>query len=277
MALYQELTTTTANQFLTDLAAFAATNGWTVDYSDVYNTSYYRVHISKGSAHFDAYSNSTMGGYFYGCTGYAGGSPPASQPGVSGDKNFNLEVSAPLWLISTAGGLYVGMKTSTYFRWMALFVVSEKVGAWSDGHGLTVHTNNVYGTSPFMSTDVYTAYFGAQIYINGAWSGNKVVANGLSGNNYITAGHMAATAQPCKYNQAMLFLPLILFLYSAVDTTKKHPIGYLPGVYLSNGGSLYLTGETFTVGADTYLILPSFSLTVGASTTYTDLLFKLGA
>jgi hypothetical protein len=75
----------------------------------------------------------------------------------------------------------------------------------------------------------------------------------------------------------MLFLPLILFLYSTVDTTKKYPIGYLPGVYLSNSGSLYLTGETFTVGADTYLILPSLSLTVGAGTSYTDLLFKLGA
>jgi hypothetical protein len=183
--------------------------------------------------------------------------------------------SVPLWLISTTGGLYAGMKTVSYFKWLALFIVSEKVGAWTDGHGL--HGGlQYYSSSPLMSTDAYSTYYGAQIYINGAWSGNQTLANGLSGNNYTSSGHMASVAQPCKYNQAMLFLPLVLFLHSTVDTTKKYPIGFLPGVSLSNGGSLYLTGDTFTVGTDTYIILPSFALTVGAGNTYTDLLFKLG-
>lgn len=276
MALYQELTTTTSNQFLTDLAAFAAANGWTVDYSGVYNTSYYRIHISKGAAHFDAYSESTLGGKFYGCTGYSSGSPPASQPGVSAVKDFYLVASIPLWLISTTGGLYAGMKTVSYFKWLALFIVSEKVGAWTDGHGLTVGIT-INSILPLMSDEAYSTNYAAQIYINGAWSGNKVIANGLAGNNYIASGHMAATAQPCKCNQAMLFLPLVLFLHSTVDTTKKYPIGFLPGVSLSNSGSLYLTGDTFTVGTDTYIILPSLSLTVGAGTINTDLLFKLGA
>lgn len=272
MARYQKytVTTMTANQFVIELAAFVAANGWTIDFDGVYSTSYRRLHFHQGAAHFEVVSNSALGMLMYGCTGYDAGQAPSLQPGVTAGKSFAVLANTNYWLISVQGAIYVCvLSTTSYYwaHWLCFFTVQEKIGSWSDGFGLSAGANSSLFDSNWYSSPAY-----GQIYLNGAWSAT-VLANGIVG-NIVTSD--LATHVPNSYNAGLVPMPILLMLCPAADSSKRVPLGYAPGIYRTNGGNIYSVGEELVIGADTYLIVPSYYNKIG-QVGYVDFLFKLGA
>jgi hypothetical protein len=267
MAYYQQYTYTNTNQYLLDLEAFANTNGWTIDLSDVYNTSYRRLHLHKGSAHFDLHSDANYVA-MYPCTGFASGSSPSTQPGAGGINNAWFYLFASYWFVSTVGGLYMAYLnvSNSNFNWGCFFIIQDKIGDYADGFG---------GIVPFANYNLFSegTSYSNQIYINGAW--------GISGGAGAMAGSMAynsiTTYGPNHYNLGIIPWPVLITTYYAADITKRVPVGFAPGLYQTNGGDVYSIGDEIIIGADTYLILPSTASSAIGSTTYGDYLFKLGA
>lgn len=276
MAYYQKFTAaTTANQFLIDLAAFVAANGWTIDFDGVYNTSYRRLHFHQGAAHFDLYSNSTVGLELYGCTGYNGGLAPNLQPGVNGTgKSYAVVAGAAYWMISVKGGIYICMlalTTNVWTGWCSFFIIEDKVGSWLDGFGLAASS---YSYGPPFANDWYGNPQYGQLYINGVWS-PAAYADGVVGN--VVASSLS-TKMPNHYNGGLVPMPILLMKCPAVDSTKRLPLGYVPGVYQTNAGDIYTVGNELVIGSDTYLITPASSYFSKVGTVnQVDFLFKLGA
>ena len=270
MAYYQQYTFSTYNQLLIDLSAFLTANGWTVDLDGVYNTSYRRVHFHKGSAHFDIYSgasNITA----YGCTGYSSGSAPNAQPGVSGSRTYaNGTVGQPYWFVSVIGAVYLGIFSASAVNWGVFYhSIPVKIGSWADGFGLQgTGQNTLFGSSAYASTA------NAQIYINGAWSAFQAAINGISGGNY--SNDFGSGKSLNIYNGGLTPLPILVFIGNSADGTKKHPIGYAPGLYKANGGDVYDIGEIIVISGYNYIIIPSAQVNIGSATNG-DFIFKLGA
>lgn len=271
MARYQSYTFTTANQCLMDLSAFVSANGWTIDFDGVYNTTYRRLHIHKGIAHFDLYSTSTTNIRIYGCTGYDSAKAPSLQPNVSAYRDYSNTATYTFWLVSTSGGLFFTTAASTgRFLWGSLFAVTDKIGSWADGIVMSVPP---YSASPF-STNWYGSSYGyALMYYESQWSTNGLDAGGLCG-GLITSD--ISTKQPCAYNCGLVPFPIPLFILNGTDYTKKHPVGYVPGVYKCNGGDVYSIADEIIIGGDTYVIFPSNAVDIGGSSV-SDMLFRLGA
>ena len=271
MAYYQKLTgATTANQFLIDLAAFVAANGWTVDLDTIYNTSYRRLHFHQGNAHFDLYSNGTLSMIMHGCTGFNGGLAPNLQPGATPTKGYQVIAGSDCWLISVTGGLYICVLSGTYwFSWCCFFIVQDKVGSWTDGFGLSAGSG-----AELFSSGWYTSPPLGQLYLNGAWS-TTVAAGGIGGNKLTS--HLPTKA-PNHYNGGLVPMPVLLMQGLATDASKLVPVGYAPGLYQTNGGDIYQAGDELVIGADTYLLTPgsSYAATPGVAN-QVDFLFKLGA
>jgi hypothetical protein len=274
MAYFQRYYTASSgsisNQFLIDLSAFASSNGWTIDLDAIYNTTFRRLHMHKGSFHVDIHSTNTLGASAYGCTGFNGGLGPQSQPGSTPSATYyTLVVDGGYMFVSTSGGLYIGIQSvAETWGWGALFATIEnKIGAWSNGFGLSGSgANTDFGPNSYGNPEF------ARIYYNGIWS-NTVIAGGV-GASSTTSGLAANSFQ--WYNAGILPFPVLLFLWDLADSTKCHPMGFLPGLYESNGGSVYSKQDTIVIGADTFLIMPSYYQEVG-NPSYTDFLFKLGA
>lgn len=269
MAYYQSGIFTTANQLLIDLATFAAANGWTIDFDGVYNTSYRRLHLHQGEAHFDMHSTSATAIAMYGCTSYASGSAPSAQPAATTySKPVNGVNGRGYWFVSTDGGLYVStLNASNYFTWASLFIVSGKIGGWTNGFGIVGQG----GAGIFTDICYSSARYG-QLYYNGAWS-TTVDAGGLAGTEI--NGGLAVAKQPNWYNNGIVPIPVALVLHAVADATKRVPMGFAPGLYLTNGGNRYDIGETLLIGSDTYIMLPRNDALIGSSSSG-DYLFKLG-
>ncbi len=274
MAYYQKLAgATTSNQFLIDLAAFVAANGWIVDLNGIYNTNYRRLHFHQGAAHFDIYSNSTLGMGMHGCTGFNGGLAPNLQPGATPAKLYQIIAGSDCWMISVTGGIYICVLNNVapfyWFHWCCFFIVQDKVGSWLDGFGLSAGSIAELFNGGWCLGPGY-----GQMYINGEWSAT-VAAAGVSGNKL--SSHLP-TKSPNYYNGGLVPMPILLLQNLATDTSKRVPLGYAPGIYQTNGGDIYQAGDELVIGADTYLITPSYqyATTVGV-VQQVDFLFKLGA
>jgi hypothetical protein len=278
MAYTQSFTTSTANQLLLDLSSFVSSNGWTVDLDAVYNTSYRRLHFHKGLAHYELYSTGPLSFNSLSCTGFNGGQAPAAQPGSSTDITAAFDAAGnPLIFVSTVGGIYMFEAGTNYIHHAAFFTVVSKVGVWSDGWGI-VCGMNLYANDVLMSPGAYSTNHWATLYYNGAWTPTATKAGALSGNNYLSVANALHANQPNTFNRGILPLPITLFIYDTIDSSLKRPIGYLPGAYKIGGGDLFTIGETFTIGADTYIAIPGRDKTFGTNTySSADLLFKLGA
>lgn len=270
MAYWQEYTFSTKAQFVIDFAAFAAANGWTINANGTYGSSYRRVHFSKGSAHFECYEDATST-KLIGCTGYAAGSNPDAQPGVSGVKNFMPTVGVRYWLVSTVVAIYIGAEVSAggAVYWGCFYAVQEKIGNWNGGHGLhqPLNSNRIFNSGCYG-----TSQGSNQMYFEGAWS-PTTVAGAVSGST--TSDLSLLDRQPFKYNAGILPLPVGLFRHNLSTTTLKHPLGFAPGLFRINAGDVYVMKEELVIGADTYLVMPINHNVVGS--TNHDLLFKLGA
>lgn len=270
MALYQQYTYSNNNTFLTDLATFLGSNGWTIDTNTVYNTSYRRLHAHKDALHFDAYTNAGSQVLFHGCTGWASGSEPNLQPGATPQKNFqSFVVEQPYWFVSVAGAIYIGVFNGTSMSWAFFFHLIPKIGAWNDGFAVAGTV-----TGSMLSQNMHTSTGGnGQLYINSDWT-PLVAAGSLQGSIYTS--DLPASKGVNFYNGGIVPQPVVLWLNNGSDSSKKHPIGYAPGLYRANGCDIYSIMEEIVIGSDTYLIMPSYAVTIG-SFTYGDFLFKLGA
>lgn len=261
-----------SNTIMERLGTFAADNGWTVDFDGVYNTTWRRLHIHKGEAHFDFYSSATTTINAYGCTGYAAGSTPANQPGAHVSAvNYNFVFNGWFAFFSTVGGLYIGVKAITIagtWGWGGVFIVQQKIGTWANGFGIT-GTGGEWGFSATASNA--PSYL--RLYYNGAWS-NAATAGGVVG--LLETQGVYGYSLPNFYNAGILPFPVPLFLTNPTDTTKLTPLGSFPGLYFSNGGDLYDLFDTITIGSDTYMWMPTLKSMLGHQN-YADILFKLGA
>jgi hypothetical protein len=270
MAYSQLYSVTTANQFLLDLSAFAATNGWTVDLDAVYATSYRRLHFHKGAAHFDLISAGATGLSMYHCTGYDSGALPSAQPGAGTNSGvgFALTALGSYWLVSTVGGLWMGLvDTGGNFQWGGFFIIQLKIGNYADGFG--AHT-----PSPallFSEGCGRNPYFN-QIHVEGSW-GAPGGAGELAGSG--NSGDLP-TKQPEKYNAGLIPFPILVCRFYPLDITKRQPLGFAPGVFRANGGDIYSVADELVIGSNTYLIMPRYTGGIGAAS-YGDYLFKLGA
>lgn len=269
MALYQNYTFTTANQYVQDIAAFALANGWTLDFNGVYLTSYWRCHFHKGDAHFEMRSYSATGVYLSSCTGYTAGTTPALQPGYSGaERVIPNNAGNTYWLVSVVGAIYFTWSYTTTVSWGAVFNVQDKIGAWSNGWGFLVPSSVIFATNCYLTA----GGFGV-IYYNGGWSAS-VAAGGLLGTNAVNSD-LAMENQPMFCNGGLMPLPVLLLLGNATDSTKLHPLGFAPGIYKTSSGDIYNLAEELIIGGDTYLLMPDSGITVGLING--DILFKLGA
>lgn len=272
---YQSYTFTTANQFVIDLATFAEANGWTIDLNAVYLTSYRRLHLHKGAAHFELRSYSATQVYLSGCTGY-GGTSPATAPGYCGRENILANTVGQTYrFVSTPNALYFhNAQVNPY--WGGMFTITDKVGAWTEGFGFqaSVSAGKLFSTTACLATNG-----GAQIYYNGTWSPvctTSLLANSFIGNFVSTKWVIPVTNQPNIYNGGLTPSPILLMLVSPLDTAKRVPIGFAPDLTVTNGGTIYSAWDELVIGADTYIITPPSGQTALGSTSG-DQLFKLGA
>lgn len=269
MAYYQQYTYSTKEQFIIDFAAFIAANGWTIDANGTYSGSYRRVHFHQGEAHFELYNDASYI-QMLGCTAYDGGQTPANQPGKSTGRTFNVPASCKYWFFSTVGAIYIGVEQSVggNIGWGAIFRVQEKIGSWDNGFGLIAPVN---GTM-FHQSSYNTSVGILQLYYAGAWT--PTTAAGAIGGS-VNIDITLVNKQPFKFNAGILPIPVLLYRYNTSDTSKKHPLGFVPGLYRTNGGNIYVMMQEIVIGGATYLIMPSNGSVVGG--TNNDFLFKLGA
>lgn len=277
MAYYQKVdipsSGSVSNQFLIDLAAFAAENGWSIDFNGVYLTSWRRLHMHKGGLHVDMASNAALSGTIYGCTGYAAGNTPATQPGVDGpSRTFVLVYNGRYMFVSTVGGLYMGLQAvnNGSWGWGGFYLIQSKLGSFTEGFGVVglPSSSNGFGSSFAAPATCH------KLFYNGAWS-TIVAAGGI-----ITTADTTLLAnsrvQPFFYNAGILPIPILILVGYIPDSSKYQPLGWLPGAYLTSGGDVYNTLDLLTIGADTYLLQPQYTHLPG-SQSYPDWLFKLGA
>jgi len=269
MPYIQTGTFTTYQQLVLDFADFAVANGWTVDFLGDYNGNK-RFHFHKGAGqHFELYG----GPYALACTGYAAGSAPTAQPGVCnlGSYNaMNFTAGNPVMFISTAGGLYLG-RFQGFWDFTVFFAIQDKIGTWSGGHGFQAPFYQ--GSYVFNGTGSlgYT-YGNLQMYINGVWSAYNVLAGGVGGtfSSASPEGDLTS-AQPSDFNISIFPIPVLAYQILATDTTKYVPLGYVPGLYRGIVRGVYISGETFMVGSDTFISFPI------NNSSPLDYIFKLGA
>jgi len=274
MAFYQSYTTAASGnmavQFLTDLSAFALSNGWTIDYDGIY-TSNRRLHIHKGSAHFDLYETGDLNMNFYGCTGFNGGVASSAQPGVMPSSAYlTLVHNGGYNFISTAGAIYFFLVAVAGNRgWGALVhSVPNKIGAWTFGV-MAIGANT---SRPNFDYSLYAIPSYGRVHYNGGWS-TGVAAGGLTG-IYTTSQLMANSHQ--WYNAGILPFPIWFGIFDLTDSTKVRPMGFFPELYASNGRDVYEVGQSITIGADTFVIMPTYLSEIG-HVSYGDFLFKVGA
>ena len=272
MAYYQQYTFSTLAQVVDDFAAFVAANGWTIDANNTYGaSSYRRVHFHQGEAHFELYEDGSSI-QMLGCTSYDSGQLPSNQPGKSGgSKSFLPGASCRYWFVSTVGAIYIGLEWSLggFVVWGGFFRIQEKIGSWNNGFGLV----DIYSGVMLHSTAYNVSSGALQLYYNGAWT-PMATAGGVGGSAGIDIE--LAAKQPFKFNAGILPIPVLLWFYNTIDTTKKHPLGFAPGVYRFNGGNVYVMMQEIVIGGTTYLPVPAYNNVLGGVSN-NDFLFKLGA
>lgn len=266
MPYYQKHSSTTYNQFLIDLAAFVAANGWTVDFDGVYNTNYRRLHCHQGDMHVDLCTGPGPV-YMYRCTGYNGAAAPSVQPGAGSTSGTGFYLMNSYWFVSTVGAVWIGLDNGSTYAWGGIWSQITKIGAWSGGFGS--HTPSA---AQLFSEGCGSVSYCNQIYANNSW-GTPGGAGALSGSAGLSD---LAVKQPVLCNAGIVPFPILITSYYAADITKRVPLGFAPGLFRTNGGDIYSPGDEISIGADTYLILPRYYGSVGNGQ-YGDYLFKLGA
>jgi hypothetical protein len=271
MALYETYTTSTNNAFLQSLSAFATANGWVIDRDSSHNTNYRRLHLHKGSAHYDLYSDANYV-YCYPCTDWNELVDPNLQPG-GGFAKFMYQTSMSGYtgyFVSTLGCIYIGFQLGSAVPfWGGLWQVqsTDKIGAWTGGFGAfhsAVYVNGLF------TAGYYQTPYNNQMYYDSAWSSVLSPYYGSLMSAHPPAGLI--DAMPFVFNLGIMPLPILIMTTSLDDAAKLRPMAFAPGVYRCAGGSIYNIADEIVIGSDTYLIMPYSAVNVETGA----VLFKIG-
>ena len=241
-----------------------AADGWTVDYSTTG-----RIHIHKGSYHFEIYAYTSNNLGIVGCTGYTSGQTPPNQPGASGILQTHVIASSTTnYQIISTGSNVICLLYRLYgpaINSCAFGTISEKIGSWSGGQF-------VLGGSSYYSTncDIWSTVSAGVLMMDGAWAPNASFGSlcGLFGTTVNLRSRM-----PNTYNAGILRLPITVYLRNLTTPTLYHPIGYAPNIYQANGADVYMIGETIQVNGEDHL----FAGSVPGISTVANLLIKMEA
>jgi len=267
MAYFEYGTNTGVVDFLSQIATFAAANGWTIDYQ-----ASARVHLHKNGLHFELVISSDDL-LIYGCTGYDSGAAASAQPGVTTtSKSSNHSTSGSHYLISTANALYFTNLDTYYNRYHygVIGEIADKLSPWSGGQFLAIGTPS---GDVFMDFEAPTFF-----YYDGQWWGAGSGANAtttpgaLMGNE--NSGVVLSLNQPSPYNLGIMPVPITLFRRSPANTSLLIPLGYMPGLRMVNGGNVYECGEEITIEGESCVFMFQNH---GYPTWSPRLLFTLGA
>lgn len=273
MALYQFYTFTSTDQLISDLNDFALANGWSVDFFGLYS-SHNRLHIHKGSNHFEIWYSSSTVANINGCSAYSGGSAPASQPGASGTKALGSLAAGVLYCFVSCGtSMYLGSTASSgagSWAWAPIGEVIDKLGSWTGGQLVSGKPANAV---IYNGTFDLTSGHAGQLFYNGSWTPNSsgVVAGAVAGSG---GEFELLKCQPSTFNGGILPIKIKLWVRNATTPTLLYPIGYAPGIYRVNGGDIYSVGDIIPIGEVDHLIMPALYPTIG-NVTYHDVLFAL--
>lgn len=244
------------------IQALCASDGWTVDYSTTG-----RVHLSKSGYHYEVFSSDSSIIAMIGCTGYAAGQPPASQPGASPSALTHALFSGGnttyYEIISTGTAVFVCLSRYTsgagYGNGCAFGVISEKIGSWAGGQFVMPGQGVALAGHYFL----FSATSLGHIMIDGQWAPNVSYGYGCG----LYAANIALrNKMPSLFNAGILTLPITIYLRNASSATLYHPIGYAPNLFAVRGGDVYLPGETIQIGGVTHLFVvdhPTVSAVAG--------------
>lgn len=246
MALFGTYSFSGSNQYLSDLKAFAEANGWTIDFFGTYNGNN-RLHLHKGSSHFEVWYRDNLRVYLCGCTGYSSGAAPTAQPGTSAAISHLASYTGitEVYFASSGSSLYLGANRSGDYRWGGCLTITEKVGTWAGGI-------MVVGDDFNTPNDTYRFFFGPRadymtLFINGVWTplNGSAVANALYGMLY--SDNAFTWTPPARHNLGILPTKCPLFVRNASNTGLVHPVGFAPGLRVASPGDVYDVHSTMTI------------------------------
>lgn len=254
MAFNQMYTFSNIATFLTDLATFAAANGWTV--ASQSSTS---ITVSKGGTAFRVdYVSANSVRLF--------ATPSGGSINTSTIPIDSFSSGSPYCFVSCGTSLYIGRTASGVWNWGGIVAVVDKIGSWSGGIGLVGCSAQ---NNPFSKSSSYITF-----YINGGWS----PLSGVAGSVFGSIGYDLDLfdRQPFEFNAGVMPGSVILFVVHST-TSLYRPIGYAEGLCRFRAGDVYVAGDNVVIGSDTYLAMPFMTAALSATSTARDLLFKLGA
>jgi len=246
------------------LFLLATDNGWTIDRHDTNS----RLHISKSGYHFDIYkvSSTVMG--IAACQGYDSGATYSAQPGTSPYKTSTIYDYAgpdksgymPRFRVCASGNsmfIFPGViDGSSYYirtRGMAFGVIedADKIGNWTGGQyvfGAFVGNNSSdFWLFDNSNTSQSTAL---AVYVNGEWAPGANLGQPVG--RFSTLSHIRGK-MPNVFNAGVLPTKCPLFAANISNSGLYHPLGFVSGMRLVRGADVYLDGDTFNIGADTYV------------------------
>lgn len=255
MGFYQSYTFSSVATFLSDLAEFAGSNGWTVDAQS--STS---VSITKGASTFRVDYGDASKVFLYANAG--GGYNP------TGIYVNGLTSGAIYKFVSCGSSIYIARSYGGKLYWGGLATIIGRVGGWDGGVGvlgLDINNYNIF----FQANTKFKTF-----YINGVWTppGTGTEAGGVVGS--IGLVDSIAAKQPFLFNAGIMPVPVMIFTVPA-DTTKLQPLGYAEGVYVFRNSGLYDSGDELVIDSTPYLAMENGASSLNESGA-SALLFKLG-
>lgn len=211
--------------------------GWTID---TY-TAGSRLHAHFGTEHISIGSYDAYRLQAYYCTGYNGGAGVGAQPGTSPAVYFT-------WALLSAGDyltlqiqdsqiILTGRGYNT--NWCCSFfygIITQKIGSWNGGRLLV-------GDNQTASSPLGSGPGSGYLYLEGAW------VSGLYG-THVNAHYLYC--RPLSFSGASFLCPIMMCKNNTVDSSLKHPIGYISGLYQAAPSYFYEDADTILIGEDTY-------------------------
>lgn len=252
-------TYSTAENFLSELLAFATSNGW----SEVENTAT-QIQINKDGVTWKLWKlNSVRIGMSATISGVE------SPAGIwYGDTIYGGSTYGKVWFIASVNNLIIFAQKMYYDSSQGLLMggivrTASKIGNWSGGIYLVGsqsyssyrHDTTFTGTMPAMGSFFY----------EGAWTtlGTGAVAGRVFGTRTFENDTIR---NPNIFNSAIVPIPLMFCMW---DTNVNYymPLGHVDGAYIFRPGDTYVSGDVLTIGGSDYYYF--------RETTTIDLLFKI--
>jgi hypothetical protein len=257
MALFATKPFTNANQYIADLQDFAEANGWVIDFFGTMNNNN-RLHLHKGSSHFEVWYYNAARIVISGCAGYNPGADSNNQPNAHPGGITHLPGSGAVeaYFVSSGQSLYFGVGNSSgpgkQPMWGGLCTITHKIGSWSGG--LLITGGDQFATNS--SSRYFFADNGsfASLYFNGAWTPkSQNGANGLYGRLINHENAFTDATQPAAHNLGIVPMRVPFFIRNTANAGLVHPLGFAPGIVSCGPGTLYNLHEIIDIGGVPHL------------------------